>query len=794
MLPTLKNELASKIKIENFTGLNRTDAASDGALTDSLNLSSRHYPALSTRKGRRNAVTTQKGSALYAWDELVWVDGTTLYTMDRSGDTPTTVALATVTEGEKQFAVINSKLVIWPDKLVVDLQTKDIKRMDATISAPGSSVTASGVNLTFSETDPVIATQTENFTYNSDEPLTTLKYTALEWDIDSRLWTKEGEEEKNVSDIASGDLLIPSSNNLIRTKTTNESYTAENTEGNYLKVKSVSKSGTTECKWEKWESELNYSYDEYYIPYYEEGPFESNDSYSDYAESVTLYSSYSFNSSNGTYSNAGSATTYNKGTPGSGYIALGDSVNSVSYSEYGVISVSTSTAVYAPKGPYYEEYTYYSKGSKKIGDVYADKGTYPNNGRNSADGYWYVFVSETGFDGTVSVTYDVYGVGTPKLTTQFKVGDRVSITGLPCGDVSRVKIVEISDYEVSFEEGSFAGTTGESVEETVTIKRDIPNLDYICTSNNRLWGVCNDDKSTLWDAETETFKEVTARTIWASALGLPERFYDYDGLSTDSYAVAVGSPSDFTGIIDYSGSVLCWKEDVLHRIAGDYPANYVMYTDYYNGLQAGSEKSMIIINEVLYYKGRDGVYAFSGGQPQLISYRLGEEHYEAARAGERAGRYYISMRNSMNISELLSFDTIRDCWYAEDDMDVIDFAELRGTLYALTSTGPIYAIGEGENTETEWSATLAEWTEGTYEYKQYRRIHIDADISDGAELKVYVKTDDNEEKQIWETRKFGRQRFDIPIHIARAKRVIVRLAGKGDVVIRRITRDVALRG
>ena len=52
----------------------------------------------------------------------------------------------------------------------------------------------------------------------------------------------------------------------------------------------------------------------------------------------------------------------------------------------------------------------------------------------------------------------------------------------------------------------------------------MPDLDFICESENRLWGCSNE-----------------TRTIYASALGDPTNFFSYQGLSTDSYAVAVGS-------------------------------------------------------------------------------------------------------------------------------------------------------------------------------------------------------------------------------------------------------------
>ena len=71
-----------------------------------------------------------------------------------------------------------------------------------------------------------------------------------------------------------------------------------------------------------------------------------------------------------------------------------------------------------------------------------------------------------------------------------------------------------------------AKNTFTAKEETgeLCIERKIPELDYICESENRLWGVSN-----------------AKQTIYASAMGDPTNFFTYEGLATDSYALAVGS-------------------------------------------------------------------------------------------------------------------------------------------------------------------------------------------------------------------------------------------------------------
>ena len=155
------------------------------------------------------------------------------------------------------------------------------------------------------------------------------------------------------------------------------------------------------------------------------------------------------------------------------------------------------------------------------------------------------------------------------LTELFETGDKVQISGCTVNPKNNTEegkylsIVSVSADTLTFADGTF--TSGEETS-TVTVKRPIPDMDYVCESENRLWGVSNQDK-----------------TVYASALGSPKDFYTFDGLATDAYAVAVGSEGDFSAICKYGNAVLCWKEHTLHKVLGSYPAEYKMASYQYAG-------------------------------------------------------------------------------------------------------------------------------------------------------------------------------------------------------------------
>ena len=130
-LPNMRyTEGAAKREVVALRGINYGDSLQDGDLVSCENLSARRYPYLSTRRPRARQ-TAQSGpttTALTAWGKLVAVQGTELtYDGKKVGE---------VTAGEKQFAVVNTKLVIWPDKVYLDLTNQSVKPLGAKARGP----------------------------------------------------------------------------------------------------------------------------------------------------------------------------------------------------------------------------------------------------------------------------------------------------------------------------------------------------------------------------------------------------------------------------------------------------------------------------------------------------------------------------------------------------------------------------------------------------------------------------------------------------------------------------------
>ena len=122
----------------------------------------------------------------------------------------------------------------------------------------------------------------------------------------------------------------------------------------------------------------------------------------------------------------------------------------------------------------------------------------------------------------------------------FRVGDAVTISGFTSEALNGIFLLQTvaDDFVVILA----ALTASETTTGSVTLAREAPELDFICSYGNRVWGVSN-----------------AAHTVYACRLGDPTNWNVFEGISTDSYAAVVPSPGAFTGMSAYLGSVMLFK-------------------------------------------------------------------------------------------------------------------------------------------------------------------------------------------------------------------------------------------
>jgi hypothetical protein len=281
----------------------------------------------------------------------------------------------------------------------------------------------------------------------------------------------------------------------------------------------------------------------------------------------------------------------------------------------------------------------------------------------------------------------------------FSVGDGVTISGSAQAENNKVAVVrEIDGQDLRFYENCF---TPDSTYTEVTVARVIPDLDFICVNDNRVWG-CKGD------------------TIRCCKLGDPKNWDVFDGISTDAWSVETGTPGSFTGCVCFMGYPIFFKEDRVFKVYGNRPSNYEVMAGATLGVLPGAEKTLAAAGETLYYLSRAGFVRYNGGYPSAMDAALNAK-YTAGAAGSDGKKYFVSALRSDNVREFLVFNPETGLWHKEDTLAVRGFANVGGTLYAQTATANIIvgAAADPNEADYESSVTFADFDRVTVNRSTY---------------------------------------------------------------------------
>ncbi len=269
-------------------------------------------------------------------------------------------------------------------------------------------------------------------------------------------------------------------------------------------------------------------------------------------------------------------------------------------------------------------------------------------------------------------------------------------------------------------------------------KSNLPRLDHVCVLDNRLWGC----RYGMQAGSTSAVNE-----IYCSKLGDFKSFTT--GTTADAaWSASVGAYGKWTGCIALGGRVLFFKEDKMLRVSGTKPANFQIAEIADVGLQSGCEKSMQIIDGVLYYKSRDGIYTYDGSLPTRISDKLGDaQRAKTAVAGSIYGKYYVALDGVLYV-----YDTYTGLWHKEDRQNIRFFTRYGGSLYAAVDqdivclageVDTIFAAAEPEGTFA-WSCESGDLGLDSPYQKYYKRVLICVNGDVSADMTVSVIPDDCE--------------------------------------------------
>ncbi len=390
---------------------------------------------------------------------------------------------------------------------------------------------------------------------------------------------------------------------------------------------------------------------------------------------------------------------------------------------------------------------------------------------------------------TVPTTY--IKISSPGIGTAFKQYDGVTISGIKAEELQSLNATMViwkcnaeEDYIVVV--GMLDAVKTQTVAEgAVTVSRKMPNMDFIIESENRLWG-CRYGVAVTGEVVNE---------IYSSKLGDFKNWNCFMGLSTDSYTASCGTDGQFTGAITHLGYPLFFKENCVHKVFGNYPANFQIQTTACRGVQKGCSKSLAIVNEILYYKSRNSVCAYDGSLPVEMSSVLGETAYSDAVACSHGNKYYISMKDTLGEYSLFVYDTSKGLWHKEDNLAVNHFCSCRNELYYIpqdsTDIKTMFGSGTVDADPIKWMAESGVLGLFTPDKKYISRLNIRMSLEVGAKVNVYVQYDSS---GVWEIESQMKatsiRAFSISVRPRRCDHFRIKIEGEGNGKIYSISKTL----
>lgn len=384
--------------------------------------------------------------------------------------------------------------------------------------------------------------------------------------------------------------------------------------------------------------------------------------------------------------------------------------------------------------------------------------TQPETGKN---GYYWINTSTTPatmfrYSGESGQWFDVKSyirISSEHITDDFSAGDSVQVDGFikdgyDLDGYYSIAAAGIDQSMIGGVQKRFIAVPGIVAEISVafdtefTISRDAPDMDFVIESGNRLWGC----KYGVVDGKL-------VNEIYASKLGDFKNWRNYAGISTDSYAASVGTDGPFTGAVNYGGYPLFFKEGCVHKIYGTMPSNFQIQTDMLDGVQKGCDRSLAIVNDVLYYKSRAGICAYDGSLPNIVSEKLGNESYNNAVAGAFRSKYYVAMSQA-DIQHGFVYDTAKRIWHKWEipervtqfvtHEDEICFST--DTAFANSFIGTVNGSGiESDRKEKKvyWSAESGMLGLNTPDKKTLVSLDLRMLVELGSKVKLFIQYDSN---------------------------------------------------
>ncbi|MBO5370525.1 MAG: hypothetical protein J6B23_07630 [Clostridia bacterium] len=262
-----------------------------------------------------------------------------------------------------------------------------------------------------------------------------------------------------------------------------------------------------------------------------------------------------------------------------------------------------------------------------------------------------------------------------------------------------------------------------------SVERTMPTLDRICAFNNRVWAIAGNQ-------------------IHTSKLGDASEWNDYstDDFGTLPYAcytTASQTEGDFTAIVPYGNCIYAFKENVIHKIYGNSPDQYTLYTENFVGTgKKGDGCVQTCINGMI-YASYDGIYRYSGDYPQKLSEKLEIPDNLICAASNETSYYLLTGGSEKTI---YVYDIKRDVWHKENAPSGSKFMCCYGNKIYLADENHVMCLNiTDEKSEFErnipWSFDI-KFDDKDFEKKGFGQLSIRYSLGKNASFTVQTLYDD----------------------------------------------------
>lgn len=379
----------------------------------------------------------------------------------------------------------------------------------------------------------------------------------------------------------------------------------------------------------------------------------------------------------------------------------------------------------------------------------------------------------------------------PGIGKQFQKLDGVVIsgidgaiaTGFEADRLNGTAVIVEKDRDYIMVEGLILWkATQDPQEGQITVRRAVPDMDFVIPCGNRLWGC----KYGIVDG-------VPVNEIYGCKLGDFKNWNSFQGTAADSWVASVGTDGPFTGAVAYRGSPLFFKEDCLHKVYISATGAHQLTDTVCTGVQQGFGGSLATVGGVLYYKSAGAMMAYDGSQPVPMGQDLAaEDLHSHAAAGVLGSKYYLSVCRRDGTPHLLVYDTEKGLWHRESGPLFQSLCPVGETLYGASAVGIFQLAGSitaPEETPVRWSAVTGVLGLEDPGKKYISRLILRLQLQPGSQVAVDIAYDGSPVwQQVCRLQGTGLGAVPITVRPRRCDHLRLRLQGEGPAKVYSLTK------